>query len=136
MNINLTEIFKHVGMADIVAKSMCTRLCKKLKIENDYGLIGIKDLITVKEYYNKSNSPKYKDKILDFIESITNGGKISTLSEDFFLPNNLLLQYDPFEASHLLHSLVGYLRDTDNFDALAFYEEEYFKLKNFVSLPQ
>lgn len=132
MKINLIEVFKDTGMAEIAAKGACTRCCKKLEIEHEHGLIEISELQKIYDHYKETVSSKYRDKILVFIKDVLNNSKIKELDENFFTPSNVLITADPFESAFLLPKLIEHLKEKNDFESIIFFEECLFNLKNFV----
>jgi len=131
MKINLTEFFfLACGVNRTSAKSMKTRICKKLSIPIENDMIELEDLNKIKKSYEQGKS-LYKDQIIEKINEI-NETPENKLSMSLIEGSNILLKYDPFDASFLLPKLLDFLREENNHEALAFFNREQFRLKNFI----
>lgn len=131
-NINFVELLKLSGVSPSSAKSIKTRIFKKLEINDLDGLIDMQSLQKIRNHYeSSSNKSKYKDRITNQINNVMTSS-YDELPDDLKESSNVLLKVDPFEAAFILPKLVEYIRENGMTEVLMFYEREVFNFKNFI----
>ena len=131
--INILEVFRAATVDPVGIKSMKTRVCKKLEIPEENGLILFSDLLKVRAYYATSSS-KYKHQIVEVISDLEDKKltKKELIPSRMLESNNVILEADPFESAFVLPKLLEFLKETNNFDAISLYEREVFNIRNFI----
>ncbi len=129
--INFPALYMYCGAIERVAKSMSTKLIRKFNIEHEFNMIRKTDLLIIKEYFTSRETSKYKMKMLEIIDMILNDDP-NTPSKVYEVPKTYYT-VDPFKSFFVLEQLVEYLKETQNLEALAYYEKIKFESDNYVS---
>ncbi len=121
-SFNLKEVYVHCGAMPRIAKTMATKVVKKLEIPVKAGLVDIAYIDLIIDEYKQRNGGKYKESMLRVLELIKTEQK-HKLPKNIYLPDKNFETIDPFQAIFLLENLLDKLVEDENWELIAFFEQ-------------
>lgn len=129
---NLIHLYINAGAIPRIAKSMSTRLSRKLDIEMISGMVDISYIdLLIAEFGKREDSSKYKIPMLELLKKVKEGDKVN-LPKDIFIPVKNFSTIDPFVSMFCLEKLLDKLAEKEDYEMLSYFEKIILDLKNSI----
>lgn len=129
---NLVHCYEECGAISRVAKSCATKICNRYEIPILNGMVDkFYAEIVRKDYTERPNSSKYKEKMVSLMKKIESGDKVD-IPRRIFEPLKNFSTVDPFQAIFLLEKVLSYAADNEYYSILRFYDKALFDMRNTI----